>query len=82
MERRNLICLLVGWHSAKNQNLEAGDVKILIDNELMDAKFTPLGTESGDVELLQELLAETMMYVIGKGYNRKDRRKKGVVKSK
>jgi len=82
MERKNLICLLVGWHAAKNENIDGIDVKILIDNELINAKFTPLGTEPGDVELLQELLGETMMYVIGKGYNRRDRRKKGVIKSK
>ena len=78
MERSNLICMLVGWHTAKNPNMNHVDLKIEIDNDLLNAKFTPLGTEDKDLQLMDELLGETMMYVIGKGYNRKDRRYGGI----
>lgn len=74
MERSNLICMLVGWHSAKNPNVDAVDLKILIDNSLMESKFTPIGTELNDLDLLKELSAEAMMSVFGKGINRKTRR--------
>lgn len=43
---------------------------------LSDSKFTPLGTESGDLQLLDEMIAEFTMSVIGRGFNRSDRRKK------
>ncbi len=72
MERNNLICCLVGWYSAKKPNINGNDLKIEIDNHLFASKFTPLGTE--DNELLDELIGETIMSVIGRGFNRKDRR--------
>jgi len=82
MERNNLICMLVGWFSAKESTIDAQDLRILIDNSLMESKFTPIGTESGDSQLIEELLGETMMSIMGKGINRATRRKYGVVKSK
>lgn len=44
MERNNLICMLVGWYSARNPNIQAEDLKIEIDNALLKSHFTPLGT--------------------------------------
>jgi len=82
MERDNLICMLIGWYSAKNIYDDHMDIKIKVDNALSNAKFTPLGTEPNDLQLMDELLGETMMYVMGQGYNRKERRLGGVVKSK
>lgn len=82
MERDYLICLLVGWFSGKNPNISASDLKIEIDNSLFESKFTPIGTEPNDLKLLDELLGETMMSVIGKGINRATRRKHGVYKTK
>lgn len=81
MERSNLICMLVGWFTATDNTMDSGDLKIKIDNALMESHFTPIGTEKNDLQLMDELLGETMMYVIGKGYNRKDRRKGGIVKT-
>ena len=74
MERHHLVCMLIGWHTAKNPHISSDDLKLEIDNELFKAKFTPLGTEDGDLQLLEELLGETMMYVLGQGINRKQRR--------
>ena len=74
LERKNLICCLVGYYSAKNPNIKGNDLKIEIDNHLFASKFTPLGTEKDDIELLDELIGETMMSVIGRGFNRRDRR--------
>ena len=71
-----------GWFSGKNPNISSIDLKINIDNSLMDSKFTPIGTEPNDLQLLDELLAETMMSVIGKEVNRKTRRKGGVISTK
>ncbi len=82
MERSNLICVLVGWFSAKNPGIQGNDLKIEIDNSLIESKLTPLGTEPDDNQLLEELLGEVMISVMGKGVNRETRRKHGVVKSK
>lgn len=82
MERSNLICMLVGWYSATDHTMNADDLRIKIDNALMKSHFTPIGTEDNDLQLLDELLGETMMYVMGQGINRQQRRQKGIVKSK
>lgn len=75
MERDRLICCLVGKIAALDKNITADDLRIRIDQYLQECHFTPLGTETGDTELLQDLLDETMMSVIGLGVNRKMRRR-------
>ena len=74
MERSYLICSLLGWFCAKEPGLSGSDLKIKIDQALADSKFTPLGTEDTDMQLLDETAAELLMSVIGRGRNRKDRR--------
>lgn len=74
MERNYLICLLVGQLSASDKSMTADTMRIKIDELLTNACFTPIGTEDGDLQLMEELLGETMMYVMGQGINRKMRR--------
>lgn len=74
MERNYLICSLIGWFCAKQSDINGSDLKIKIDQALADSKFTPLGTEDTDMQLLDETTAELLMSVIGRGRNRKDRR--------
>ena len=74
MERNYLICSLLGWFCAKEPNLNGSDLRIKIDQVLADSKFTPLGTEDTDIQLLDETTAELLMSVMGRGFNRKDRR--------
>ena len=75
MERNYLICMLIGQFVAKKgQSVTTDDLKEYIDESLIKCCFTPLGTEKDDLLLLDELLGETMMYVIGQGINRKQRR--------
>lgn len=78
MERSNLICMLIGWHTATDHDIDGADLKIKVDNSLINAHFTPLGTEPNDLQLIDELLGETMMYVMGQGYNRQQRRAGGI----
>ncbi len=75
MQRDRLICCLVGKFTALEPSITADDLRIKIDQHLQKCHFMPLGTEDGDTELLQDLLDETMMSVIGSGINRKTRRK-------
>ncbi len=74
MERDRLICCLVGRYTALEPRINSQDLRIKIDNHLFEYKLTPLGTEPNDSELLQELLDETMISVLGQGINRKTRR--------
>lgn len=74
MERNYLICMLIGQCVAANKSTNSADLKLYVDEALLKCCFTPLGTEDGDTTLLEELLGETMMYVIGQGINRKQRR--------
>ena len=74
MERNYLICSLIGWFCAKEPSINGSDLRIKIDQSLADSKFTPLGTEDTDTQLLDEVSGELLMSVIGRGYNRKDRR--------
>ncbi len=74
MERNHLICILTGWFSAKQESLEGGDLKIMIDQRLIESGFSTLGSEKSDAQLLLEMESELLMSVMGRGYNRKDRR--------
>lgn len=74
MERYYLICGLLGWFCAKQPNITSDDLRIKIDQVLSDSKFTPLGTEEGDLQLLDEMVAEFLMSVMGRRFNRKNRR--------
>lgn len=72
IEREKLICMLVGYYSAKHPNTTGMDLTIYLDQQLIEANQPKLGKE--DVELLDSLLAETMIKVLGSGINRKIRR--------
>ena len=75
MERDRLICCLLGKYTALQPNISPEDLRVKIDQHLIECQFTPLGTEHGDNDLLQDLLDETMFSVIGRGVNREMRRK-------
>jgi len=75
MERNYLICALTGWFSAKHESLEGTDLKIMIDQRLIESGFPTLGSEKGDAQLLLEMESELLMSVMGRKFNRKDRRK-------
>ncbi len=75
MERNWLICGMLGWYCAKDKNITSQDLREKIDQFLLDSKFTPLGTEPGDLALLDEMIGELTMSTIGRGFNRSDRRK-------
>ena len=76
MERNWLICGMLGWFCAKEPDITSDDLRVQIDQLLSNSKFTPLGTEIGDLQLLDEMIGEFTMSVLGRGFNRKDRRKK------
>ncbi len=75
MERSHLICGLIGQFCAEDQSVDSLDLRVKIDQVLIDSGFTVLGSEEGDTELLDEMIGEFQMSLIGRGYNRKDRRK-------
>ena len=66
---------MLGWYCAKEKNITSQDLREKIDQFLLDSKFTPLGTEPGDLALLDEMISELTMSTIGRGFNRSDRRK-------
>ncbi len=74
MERSYLISGLMGWFCAKEPRIEGVDLKIKIDQVLFDSGFTLLGTEKDDLQLLDEMVSEFLMSVMGRKFNRKDRR--------
>lgn len=74
MQRDRLICCLVGKYTALDPSVTANDLRIQIDQHLAECHLTPIGSEEGDTELLQDLLDETMISVLGQGVNRKMRR--------
>ncbi len=76
MERNWLICAMLGWYCARDKNISSQDLREKIDQFLLDSKFTPLGTEDGDLALLDEMIGELTMASIGRGFNRFDRRRK------
>lgn len=75
MERSWLICGQLGYYCAKEADITSKDLQIKIDQFLIDSGFTPLGTEKGDLALLDEMIGEMTMAGIGRGVNRHDRRK-------
>lgn len=76
MERDHLICCLFGRITASKPDIDSQDLRIEIDNVLSESKFTTIGTEPNDIQLLDELIGELQMSLMGRGYNRKDRRRK------
>ena len=66
--------MLIGRIAASNPSINGQDLREEIDKELTKCHFTLLGYEEGDTTLLDELIGETMMYVIGQGINRRQRR--------
>lgn len=79
MERNNLICYLVGYLQAEDPKISDFDMIILIDVLLIKAGFTPFETEPTDESLMRELSAELMMFNVGMGVNRKERRARNMV---
>lgn len=73
MERSNMICCLVGWYCGRNPSIHGADLKIKIDNHLIAHNLQPLTKE--DTQLLEDLLAEQMIFVMSAGFNREMRRK-------
>jgi hypothetical protein len=76
MERNYLICTLIGRFTALDQNISADDLRYKIDEKLLESCMTPIDTK--DVQLLDEVLAETMISVMGRGVNREQRRDQGI----
>lgn len=76
MERTWLICAQLGYFCAKFPDITSEDLRDKIDEYLTDSKFTPLGTEDGDLALLDEMIGELTMASIGRRFNRADRRRK------
>jgi hypothetical protein len=76
MERNWLICGMLGYFVGKNPNITSEDLRFRIDTFLFDSKFTPLGTEPEDTQLLDEMIGELTMSALGRGFNRQDRRRK------
>ncbi len=76
MERNWLICAMLGYFVAKEPRITSDDLRYKIDEFLMESKFTPLGTEDGDLQLLDEMIGELTMSALGRGFNRSDRRRK------
>jgi len=74
MERDRLICCLAGRYAALYPEDTAEDLRIRIDQHLVECQFTGLGNEEGDIELMQDLLDETVIASFGQGINRKMRR--------
>ena len=74
LERSYLSCVLFGRITASKPDIDAVDLRIEIDNILTESKFTTIGTEPNDIQLLDELIGELQMSLMGRGYNRKDRR--------
>jgi hypothetical protein len=66
--------MLAGWFMSENPSMTGDDLRIHIDQRLEKCCLSRLGQEKDDLQLIDELLGETMIYVIGLGINRKDRR--------
>lgn len=73
---------MVGRYTAIEPNINPYNLRLEIDNHLIKCNLTPLGTEPNDTELIQELLDEVMISVLGQGINRKTRRDSKQVKLK
>ena len=70
MQRDRVICSLAGRYAALYPDDTAEDLRIRIDQHLVKCQFTGLGSEEGDVELMQDLLDETVIATLGQGINR------------
>lgn len=75
MERSHLICTLIGRITNQDESINADDLRYEIDQRLEKCCLPLLGQEKGDLELLDEVLAECMIYVMGQKINRRMRRK-------
>ena len=73
MERNYLICALMGKFVESDNSISAEDLRIKLDQALADSCMTPLGVE--DTILLDEVLGEVMISVLGAKINRTQRRK-------
>jgi len=73
MERNYLICALMGKFVEQDNSISAEDLQIKIDQALENSCMTPVGAD--DMQLLDEVLGELMISVIGAKINRADRRK-------
>jgi len=73
MERNYLICALMGKFAEQDNSISAIDLQIKIDQALENSCMTPLGAD--DMQLLDEVLGEIMISVIGAKINRATRRK-------
>ncbi len=74
MERKYLICMLVGKITEWKNDVSGEDLRYYIDERLEKCCLPLLGHDPEDDNLLNELLGETMIYVMGQGINRKTRR--------
>lgn len=72
IERGKLICMLVGKFTERNPRIEAQDLRIQIDQHLLACNQSILGID--DNQLLQDLIDETILSVLGQGINRQQRR--------
>lgn len=73
MERNYLICSLIAKYTALGHT-DTDSLRYNIDEDLAMAKQKPLGQEEGDMQFLNEYLAEIQIFVMGKGINRRQRR--------
>jgi len=79
ISRDRLICCLVGKYSVEDKTIDAQDLRIRVDQHLISCNLLPLGDEPGDVELMEELMNETILSVLNSGkMNRRARRSHGV----
>ena len=76
MERNYLICVLVGKITEWKPEVTGEDLRYYIDERLEKCCLPLLGSEKGDDQLLDELTGELMIYVMGQGINRKQRRQR------
>jgi len=72
MERNYLICALMGKFVEEDHSISSEDLRIKLDQALATSCMTPLGPD--DTQLLDEVLGEIMISVIGAKINRKRRR--------
>jgi hypothetical protein len=70
--------MLIGRYVALDQSISVDDLRYKIDEQLLKSCMTPIAKD--DILLLDELMGEVMISVMGEGFNRDDRRKLGVKK--
>jgi len=72
MERNYLICALMGKFVEQDHSISAEDLRVKIDQALENSCMTPIGAD--DMQLLDEVLGEIMISVLGAKINRAQRR--------